>query len=119
LFELDEEFVASPAAEVSPASTVHHLGANRAAEVLDPGVVGTVMSGLPLLSMPVPRCAKAIVARPSHILAPRWPAMCSSPMARRPPLPAETIRALGLRVEPVHKVWANLPPARVYRFYRA
>ena len=29
------------------------------------------------------------------------------------------IQRLGLRVEAGRKVWANLPPARVYRFYRA
>ena len=37
----------------------------------------------------------------------------------RPPLPAETISALGLTVNKGHKIWANLPPARVYRFRRA
>jgi len=28
------------------------------------------------------------------------------------------LKRLGLRVEPGRKVWLNLPPARVYRFYR-
>jgi phosphatidylethanolamine/phosphatidyl-N-methylethanolamine N-methyltransferase len=37
----------------------------------------------------------------------------------RPPLPPETIATLGLSVNRGHKVWANLPPATVYRFRRA
>ena len=36
----------------------------------------------------------------------------------KPPLPPETIRKLGLRVEVGSKIWLNLPPARIYRFYR-
>ena len=37
----------------------------------------------------------------------------------RPPLPPNTIAALGLTVNKGNKVWANLPPATVYRFRRA
>ena len=33
-------------------------------------------------------------------------------------LPPESLAALGLRVEEGRKIWLNLPPARVYRFYR-
>jgi phosphatidylethanolamine/phosphatidyl-N-methylethanolamine N-methyltransferase len=33
----------------------------------------------------------------------------------RAPLPPETIAALGLSVNKGHKIWANLPPATVYR----
>jgi phosphatidylethanolamine/phosphatidyl-N-methylethanolamine N-methyltransferase len=36
----------------------------------------------------------------------------------KPPVPADTIAALGLTVETGAKIWANLPPARVYRFRR-
>ncbi len=38
---------------------------------------------------------------------------------QRPPLPPEQIAALNLTVDRGFKVWANLPPARVYRFRRA
>jgi phosphatidylethanolamine/phosphatidyl-N-methylethanolamine N-methyltransferase len=36
----------------------------------------------------------------------------------RPPLTPETVESLGLKVNKGHKVWANLPPATVYRFRR-
>ena len=115
LFELDREFV-DHLRLAFPSVAVHHLGADRAAEVIDPGV-GAVVSGLPLLSMPVP-IREAIVNAAFQILAPDAP-LIQFTYGPTPPLPSETIQRLGLRVEAGRKVWANLPPARVYRFYRA
>ncbi len=115
LFELDREFV-DHLRLAFPSVTVHHLGADRAAEVVEPGV-GAVVSGLPLLSMPVP-IREAIVNAAFDILALDAP-LIQFTYGPTPPLPAETIQRLGLRVEAGRKVWANLPPARVYRFYRA
>lgn len=115
LFELDDEFV-THLRQSFPEVTVHHLGADRAAELCPPGV-GAVVSGLPLLSMPVP-VREAIVAAAFQILAPGAP-LIQFTYGPNPPLPADTIRRLGLRVEAGRKVWANLPPARVYRFYAA
>ena len=37
----------------------------------------------------------------------------------RPPVSDQMIEELGVKVNKGHKIWANLPPARVYRFRRA
>ncbi len=115
LFELDSEFVAHLRAKF-PGVTVHQLGAETAASLLAPDV-SVVISGLPLLSMP-DEVRRAIVGAAFAILAPRG-RYVQFTYGSRPPLPAETIEALGLTVNKGHKIWANLPPARVYRFRRA
>jgi phosphatidylethanolamine/phosphatidyl-N-methylethanolamine N-methyltransferase len=101
LFELDEEFV-SYLRQKFPGVTVHQLPAQDAPRLI-PGKVSTVISGLPLLFA---------------ILAPRG-RYVQFTYCSRPPLPPETIAVLGLTVNKGHKVWANLPPATVYRFRRA
>jgi phosphatidylethanolamine/phosphatidyl-N-methylethanolamine N-methyltransferase len=115
LFELDADFITHLRAEF-PGVAVHHLGADRADEVVPPGV-GAVVSGLPLLSMPKP-VREAIVGAAFRILAPGAP-FIQFTYGPKPPLTPDSIAALGLRVEPGRKVIANLPPARVYRFTRA
>lgn len=115
LFELDAEFVAHLRRKF-PGVTVHQAGAETAASVVEPGVC-TVISGLPLLSIPDP-VRRAIVKAAFDILAPRG-RYVQFTYGPRPPLPPETIAALGLTVNKGHKIWANLPPARVYRFRRA
>ena len=115
LFELDNDFVRHLHQQF-PGVSVHHLGADRADEVVAPGV-GAVVSGLPLLSMPS-AVREAIVAAAFRILAPDAPYIQFT-YGPKPPLPPETIEELGLRVEAGTKIWLNLPPARVYRFYRA
>jgi phosphatidylethanolamine/phosphatidyl-N-methylethanolamine N-methyltransferase len=114
LFELDSDFVRHLHQQF-PGVAVHHLGADRADEVVEPGV-GAVVSGLPLLSMPA-QVREAIVGAAFRILAPGAPYIQFT-YGPKPPLPAETIETLGLRVEAGTKIWLNLPPARVYRFYR-
>jgi phosphatidylethanolamine/phosphatidyl-N-methylethanolamine N-methyltransferase len=114
LFELDPHFVSHLQRDF-PGVSVHHLGADRADEVVAPGV-GAVVSGLPLLSMPAP-VREAIVSAAFRILAPGAP-LIQYTYGPQPPLPAATLHRLGLRVEAGRKVWLNLPPARVYRFYR-
>jgi len=115
LVELDADFVRHLRQDF-PGVTVHHLGADRAGEVIAPGV-GAVVSGLPLLSMPV-ALREAIVAEAFRILAPGAP-LIQFTYGQKPPLGPQSIERLGLRVEPGRKVWMNLPPARVYRFFRA
>ncbi|MCB6176666.1 methyltransferase domain-containing protein [Rhodobacter sp. Har01] len=115
LFELDEEFIQHLRARF-PGVTVLQAGAEAAHEYLWPGVQ-TVVSGLPLLSMPEP-LRRAIVAAAFRILAPRG-TYVQFTYGPRPPLPPDIIAALGLRVNKGHQIWANLPPARVYRFRRA
>lgn len=115
LFELDEEFVPFLRSRF-PGVTVHQAGAETAAEQVEPGV-HAVISGLPLLSMPE-ALRQAIVGAAFDVLAPRG-RYVQFTYGSRPPLPPETIAALGLTVNKGHKIWANLPPARVYRFRRA
>jgi phosphatidylethanolamine/phosphatidyl-N-methylethanolamine N-methyltransferase len=115
LFELDSDFVSHLTATF-PCVSVHYMGADRADEVVAPGV-GAVVSGLPLLSMPAP-VREAIVGAAFRILAPGAPYIQFT-YGPKPPLPADSMEKLGLRVEAGRKVWLNLPPARVYRFYRA
>lgn len=114
LFELDGEFV-DHLRGMFPGVTVHHLGADRAAERVAPGI-GAVVSGLPLLSMPLP-VREAIVSAAFDLLSPGAP-LVQFTYGPNPPLPPEMIARMGLRVEPGRKVWRNLPPARVYRFFK-
>lgn len=115
LFELDEEFVAY-LRQKFPGVTVHQLPAQESARLVAPGV-STVISGLPLLSMPREVC-ESIVGAAFAILAPRG-RYVQFTYGSRPPVPPETIASLGLTVNKGHKVWANLPPATVYRLRRA
>jgi phosphatidylethanolamine/phosphatidyl-N-methylethanolamine N-methyltransferase len=115
LFELDEEFV-SFLRKRFPGVAVHRVPAQEAAAHVAAGV-SAVISGLPLLSMPsVVR--EGIVGAAFEILKPRG-RYVQFTYGKRPPLPAETVATLGLTVNRGHKVWANLPPATVYRFRRA
>jgi phosphatidylethanolamine/phosphatidyl-N-methylethanolamine N-methyltransferase len=114
LFELDPGFITHLRRDF-PGVTVHHLGADRADEMLAPGV-GAVVSGLPLLSMPAP-VREAILGAAFRLLAPGAP-FIQFTYGPKPPVPPESLLKLGLRVKAGRKVWANLPPARVYRFYR-
>lgn len=114
LFELDPDFITHLRRDF-PGVDVHHLGADRADEVVTPGV-GAVVSGLPLLSMPA-AVRQAIVAAAFRLLAPGAP-FIQFTYGPKPPLPLDCMENLGLRVEAGAKVWLNLPPARVYRFYR-
>ncbi len=115
LFELDEEFVVYLRRKF-PGVTVHQLPAQEAAKLVPPGV-STVVSGLPLLSMPE-EVRQGIVAAAFEVLAPRG-RYVQFTYGPRPPLPPETIAALCLTVNKGNKVWANLPPATVYRFRRS
>ena len=115
LFELDDEFVPYLRRKF-PGVTVHQAGAETAASLVE-GKVATVISGLPLLSMPE-EIREAIVSAAFNILGPRG-TYVQFTYGPRPPLPPELIESLGLKVNKGHKVWANLPPAMVYRFRRA
>ena len=115
LFELDEEFVPY-LREKFPGVTVHQAPAQEAAQMIA-GKAAVVISGLPLLSMPE-EVREGIVGAAFQILAPRG-SYVQFTYGPRPPLPAEQIASLGLKVNKGFKVWANLPPATVYRFRRA
>lgn len=112
LFEMNPDFVAHLRGQF-PGVTVHLGPAQTAPGLVSPGV-GAVISGLPLLSMP-PDLREAIVQAAFDILAPGG-VYVQFTYGPRPPLPADLIAKLGLRVHAGPKVWANLPPARVYHF---
>lgn len=115
VFEMDPEF-AHFLKSSFPGITVHIAGAQTAAQRVAPGV-GAVVSGLPLLSMPV-AVRQSIVEAAFAILKPGAP-LIQFTYGRRPPLPDALIEELGLSVEMGPLVIANLPPARVYRFRKS
>ena len=81
-----------------------------------PGVTA-VISGLPLLSMP-PDLRESIVQAAFDVLAPDG-TYVQFTYGPKPPLSPEQLERIGLTVTPGPKVWANLPPARVFHFRRA
>lgn len=115
LFEMNPDFVTHLQARW-PGATVILAGAETAAAHVAPGV-SAVISGLPLLSMPV-AVRRAIVGAAFDVLAPGAPYVQFT-YGPNPPLPEAEIAELGLTVERGEKIWANLPPATVYRFRRA
>ncbi len=115
LFELDDEFV-DYLRRKFPGVTVLKLGAETAPEHVEPGVA-TVISGLPLLSFPK-ELQRAIISGAFQVLGPRG-SYVQFTYGPRPPVSDQMIEELGVKVNKGHKIWANLPPARVYRFRRA
>lgn len=116
LFEMNGDFVGHLRARF-PRVEVVHAPAQAAVAHLAGRPVSHVISGLPLLSMP-PALREEIVGAAFAILAPggEYVQFTYGP---RPPLPPEETARLGLVARAGRKVWANLPPARVYRFTRA
>ncbi|WP_414444857.1 class I SAM-dependent methyltransferase [Burkholderia sp. 22PA0106] len=81
-----------------------------------PQSVGSVVSGLPLLSMPKPKVA-AILGGAFHYLREDG-AFFQFTYGFRCPIPRATLDALGLKATCVGRVIRNLPPAAVYRISR-
>lgn len=115
LFEMNPDFAAHLKVRW-PGAKVILGGAETAAAHVAPGV-SAVISGLPLLSMPV-AVRKAIVGAAFDVLAPGAPYIQFT-YGPKPPLPEAEIADLGLTVERGEKIWFNLPPATVYRFRKA
>ena len=114
LFEMNADFVRHLRARF-PGVHVHHGPAQDAPEVMR-HPVGKVISGLPLLSMPLP-LRRSIVTAAMAVLPP-GAAMVQFTYGPQPPLPDDVQGEMALRIEAGPKVWRNLPPARVYRIYR-
>lgn len=114
LFELNPEFAVRLRARF-PGVTVHLAGAQDIAKYCPPDV-GTIISGLPLLSMPTAVC-RAIVGGAFSVLRP-GAAMVQFTYGTNPPIAKATLAALGLTAVRRTKVWINLPPATVYAFRR-
>lgn len=100
-----------------PGVRVIHGDATRLSESLGPeaaGRVGTVISGLPMVNMPL-EFQRTIIDQSFALLAPDGCILQYSYSPIRP-IPA---RKLGLRAELVRYVVRNVPPATVWRFTRA
>jgi phosphatidylethanolamine/phosphatidyl-N-methylethanolamine N-methyltransferase len=115
LFEMNPVFVGYMR-ENFPGVTVHQAGAQTAADLVAVGV-GAVISGLPLLSMPLD-LREAIVKAAFDILAPGG-VYIQFTYGSKPALSPEQLARMGLVVDSGVRVWANMPPANVFRFRRA
>lgn len=115
LFEMNGEFVRHLKGRF-PGVAIHHGPAQDAPRLLGPGVAH-VISGLPLLSFPGP-LRQDILRAAFAVLAPGG-SFVQFTYADRPALDAAELRSLGLRSELGRKIWANIPPARIYRLYQA
>ena len=114
VFEMNPEFV-SHLRQRFPGVTVHQGGAETAPDHVTKGV-GAVISGLPLLSMPMD-VRLAIVGAAFAVLAPGgyYNQFTYGP---RPGLTDAQIADMGLEYRETARVLINLPPARVHRFTR-
>ncbi len=113
LFELNPEFVGA-LRQKFPGVTVVNDGAQTVADHC--AGLGAIVSGLPLLSFPPDLCRAIFVGAMAALRA--GGAFYQFTYGPKPPLP-EAIRAdLGLRVVPGPRIWLNLPPARVYTYFK-
>lgn len=113
-FEIDRQF-ATMIRQRFPGVRVVDAGADMAAQHMKTAVQ-TVISGLPLLSMPQ-GLRLAIITAAFDILAPGGQ-LVQFTYGRKPALTPEQLDNLGLVVEKGERVALNLPPARIYRFRR-
>ncbi len=96
-----------------PGLHVHQMSAGECGD-LDVGPVQAVVSGLPLLSMPLD-LQRAILSGFVKQVRPGGDYVQFT-YGPKPPV-AKTVREeLGLTWRRSHKIWWNMPPARVYRF---
>lgn len=115
LFEMSPDFT-THLRKTFPGVTVLNAGAQTAANHIAPGV-SAVISGLPLLSMPSD-LREAIVKAAFDVLAPDG-TYVQFTYGAKPALTPDQLARMGLTATPGPKVWANLPPARVFHFRRA
>ena len=115
LFEFNPDFVAHLRASF-PGAKVLNEGAQTAAAHVPAGV-DAVISGLPLLSMPL-EIRESIVKAAFDVLGPQG-AYYQFTYGPRPAVSDAQIAGLGLKVEQTAHILFNLPPARVHRFTRA
>jgi phosphatidylethanolamine/phosphatidyl-N-methylethanolamine N-methyltransferase len=115
LFEMSAEFSGHLRAAF-PGVTVQNTGAQNAPLHVETGV-GAVISGLPLMSMPL-EVRESIVRAAFEILAPDG-IYVQFTYGSKAQVTPEQMAKLGLRVEQTAYVLFNLPPARVHTFRRA
>lgn len=114
LFEYNPDFVAHLRIAF-PGVTVFNDGAQTARQHMS-GHVDAVISGLPLLSMPM-EIREAIVRAAFDILSPGG-TFAQFTYGARPPISDSQIAALGLAATQTAHILFNLPPARVIKFHR-
>ena len=114
LFEMNPDFVSHLRGRFAGVS-VHLAGAQTAPGVIEKGV-GAVVSGLPLLSMPM-ALRRSIMAAAFEILADDG-IYVQFTYGPRPALEEGELRSLGLTWTQTAYVALNLPPARVHTFRR-
>jgi phosphatidylethanolamine/phosphatidyl-N-methylethanolamine N-methyltransferase len=114
LFEVNTDFV-THLRKAFPGVTVVNDGAQTIGAHVQK--VGAVISGLPLLSFPPDLC-QAIYAAAFTALIPGG-TVTQFTYGPKPPLPDPIRAALGLHVMAGPRIWANLPPARVYTYTTA
>ncbi|MFV0491321.1 MAG: class I SAM-dependent methyltransferase [Pseudorhodobacter sp.] len=114
LFEMNADFAADLPRRF-PGVTVFRTGAQNVADHI-PADVGAVISGLPLLSMPQD-LRRAIVGGAFRVLRPGG-IYVQFTYGARAPISDETLDGMGLIATRGTKIWANLPPARVYTLRR-
>ncbi|MBM3508008.1 MAG: hypothetical protein FJX64_09955 [Alphaproteobacteria bacterium] len=78
---------------------------------------GAVVSGLPLLSLPLLK-SRRIVGAIARSLAPSG-FLLQFTYGPTSPVPARMLEALELRGEPIDRVWRNVPPATIWRYEHA
>lgn len=115
LFEMSPSF-SELLRQKFPNITVHNAPAQSVVGNVEPGVEA-VISGLPLLSMPV-AVRESIVKAAFEILAPDG-VYVQFTYGTKPALTAEQLERLGLKVSTGPKVWLNIPPAQIFHFRRA
>lgn len=115
LFEMNSDFC-THLRKKYPGVTVHNAPAQSAVNSVEPGVTA-VVSGLPLLSMPLP-LRESIVKAAFDVLTPEG-VYIQFTYGTKPAVSAEQLARLGLVASPGQKVWRNFPPAHVHRFRRA
>ncbi len=98
-----------------PRARVVNAGAEQLRD-LNIGPTAHVVSGLPLLNFP-PSLQRSILGAAFAVLAPGG-TFAQFTYGTRPPIDAGLIEALDLGWRLRGRVWANIPPARVYEFYR-
>ncbi|GLS88336.1 methyltransferase [Cypionkella aquatica] len=115
LYEMSPSFTKLLRAKF-PKVTIHNAAAQAVVGDMKPGV-SAVISGLPLLSMPL-AVRESIVKAAFDILAPDG-VYVQFTYGTKPALTEEQLAKLGLKVSAGPKVWLNIPPARVFHFRRA
>ncbi|WP_128253523.1 class I SAM-dependent methyltransferase [Falsirhodobacter deserti] len=98
-----------------PGITVHCASAATASGTVEAGI-GAVISGLPLLSM-TETVQMNIIGSAFRMLAP-GASFTQFTYSSRAPIAEGVAAELLLRCERGPKIWANLPPARIWQYRR-